>query len=70
MNSTTVQTTDVRSTYTNRLPLFDTVTETSELAIAGRTSEIRSEWTDIDYAVRRVEDPVEMLAQMLDRLPS
>ena len=70
MISLTDRNTDVRP---NRLPtpsrLPSIADGPTDASIAGRASEIRSEWTDIDYAVRRVDDPVEMIAQMLDRLP-
>ena len=59
--------TAARTPHVNRLPKLET--PATDDSIAGRASQVRSEWTDIDYAVRRVDDPVEMIAQMLDRLP-
>lgn len=47
----------------NRVAELDTT-------LAGRLDAIRSEWTEIDYAVRKVDNPVEQLLRTLDSLPA
>ena len=51
------------ATPVNRIAGIDT-------SISDQTHRIRSEWTEIDFTVRRVDEPVLSLIRVLEKMPT